>query len=117
MIAAGTSADHGKFNIFIIFAGGFSLFGMGMENMNVSMVMPYAKCDLHLTSVEQGLLNSAGFMGIVISSHFWGFLADTWGRRKVLQTSLLFGIVFAVISAFASTVNWMLLCRFLVGVL
>lgn len=110
-------AEHGKFNIFIILAAGFSLCGLGWENMTISMIAPHAKCELQLTSADQGLLTSIGFIGIVLSAHFWGFLADTWGRRKVMQTSLLFGFIFSFLSSFASAKIWMLLARFLAGAL
>lgn len=87
------------------------------ETISVSTVLPYAKCDLQMTTKEQGLLSTISYLGIVISSHTWGFLADTWGRRKVIRLSTGSGFVFAAISAFISNVQILIALRFLVGVL
>lgn len=91
--------------------------GAVLENISVSFVLPYAKCDLKLTTSEQGLLNSVSFLGIVISSQFWGFMADTSGRRKVIRISLICSFICSFASAFATTTNYLLLFRFLVGLL
>lgn len=88
-----------------------------MENVNVSLIISYVKCDLPMTTSEQGLLNSVSFIGIVVSSHFWGFLADTWGRRNVMRISLLGGFIFAFISAFSATVTFLICTRLIVGML
>lgn len=88
-----------------------------MENINISFILPFAKCDLELTTAQQGLLNSVAFIGIVISSQFWGFLADTWGRRKVIRMSLLGGFIFAIISAFATSFAALVFLRLMVGIL
>lgn len=89
--------------------------GMAAENINISFVIPFMKCDLEMSTTEQGLLSSVSFLGIVISSHFWGFLADTWGRRKVMRISLLGGFTFAFMSAFATTTSLLICFRLIVG--
>lgn len=89
--------------------------GVVVENVNVGFIMPYLRCDMHLTTTEQGLMNSAGYIGILIASHFWGFLADTWGRQKVLRVALLGSFLNAVLSAFSVNILMMYITRFLVG--
>lgn len=85
------------------------------ETMGISMVMPMVKCDLSATQAEQGLLASAGYFGVVFSSHIMGFLADTCGRVRTLRYSLLLAAAATVISAF-SVNTWMLIAfRFLNG--
>lgn len=110
-------AGYGKFNIVLVLAAGFAFAGMGMENVNVSIIIPYAKLDMDISVAEQGLLNSAGFIGLVATSHLWGFLADTWGRKKVMQTSLFGGFMFAFTSAFCTSVLWLTIFRTIVGAL
>lgn len=51
--------------------------GVVVENVNIGFVLPYVRCEMDISTAEQGLLNSVGYIGIVLSSHFWGFLADT----------------------------------------
>lgn len=106
---------QGKFNVFLTLVCGFGLMGMTLENQNMGFVMPFVKCDLELTISEQGFLYSVSFFGMVMSSHFWGFLADTWGRRKVMRIALLGSFTFALISAFAPSVASLIALRFLAG--
>lgn len=86
-----------------------------IEGMNMSVVLPAAKCDLNITSGQQGFINAIGYLGIVTASHFWGLLADTWGRKQVLRLSFFLCFLSAVLSSLSIT-SWMLLVtRFFVG--
>lgn len=94
-----------------------SLLGSAVENTSVSYILPYAKCDLKLTTEEQGLLSAVSYLGIVFTSHFWGFLADTWGRQKVLRVAAIGAFIFSFSSAFAVNTVSMILLRFFAGAL
>lgn len=96
---------------------GLSIMGAVMENATIGYFLPYAKCDLPFTLQEQGLLLSSSYMGFVVSSHFWGFMADTWGRQKVIRIALLGGIISSILSAFSPTVNILIVLRFICGAL
>lgn len=89
--------------------------GAALENVNISYILSYAKCDLKLSIGEQGVLTSVSFLGIVSTSYFWGFLADTWGRQKVLSVAALSGFCFSFISAFATNTSILISLRFLSG--
>lgn len=91
--------------------------GVVAENTNIGFVMPYLRCDMHLTTAEQGLMNSVGYLGILIASHFWGFLADTWGRHKVLRAALLGSFLCAVLSSLSVNTIMLYITRFMVGAL
>lgn len=89
--------------------------GAGLENVNISYILSYAKCDLKLSIGEQGVLTSVSFLGIVSTSYFWGFLADVWGRQKVLSVAALTGFCFSFTSAFATNTSVLIALRFLSG--
>lgn len=109
------STGNGKIQTIIFTIFGASAMIVLIEGINMSFVLPAAKCDLSITIAEQGFINSIGYLGIVCSSHFWGFLSDTWGRRKVLQLTFLLTFLFSALSSF-STTSWMLMItRFIVG--
>lgn len=91
--------------------------GVVVENVNIGFVMPYVRCEMNITTSEQGLLNSAGYVGIVVSSHLWGFLADTTGRHNVLKFALGGSFVAAVLSVFATNVLVLTVTRLSVGIL
>lgn len=92
-----------------------SVLGSSLENTNISFILPYAKCDLKLSTEEQGFLSAISYLGIVFTSHFWGFLADTWGRQKVLRIAAIGAFIFSFSSAFATNTILLILLRFLAG--
>lgn len=105
----------GIFHIFILLVCGSSVLSSVNEGLSIGFVLPYVKCDLQMTSAEQGMLNSSGFIGVILSSHFWGFMADTWGRKKVMQLSVFTAFILSASSSFANNVWLMILLRFAVG--
>lgn len=94
-----------------------ALLGSSTEMVSVSYVLPYAKCDLELSLKEQGILSGISYFGIVFSSHLWGFLADTWGRKNVMRVAAIGGFVLSLSSVFAPHKYVLILCRFLAGAL
>uniref|UniRef100_A0A0A1XB01 Synaptic vesicle glycoprotein 2B n=1 Tax=Zeugodacus cucurbitae TaxID=28588 RepID=A0A0A1XB01_ZEUCU len=110
-----TLTGVGRFHYTLMLICGICFMAVMAETMGIGMVMPMIKCDLAATQAEQGLLASAGYFGIVLSSHIMGFLADTCGRVRTLRYSLLLAAVATIISAF-SVNTWMLIAfRFLNG--
>lgn len=91
--------------------------GVVVENVNIGFVLPYVRCDMKISTTEQGFLNSVGYIGIVLSSHFWGFLADTWGRRNVLRIALSGCFLCAILSAFSINIAMLIITRLFVGLL
>lgn len=108
---------NGRYQLFLLLVCGSGLMGVVVENVNIGFVLPYARCDLKFSSAEQGALNAVGYIGIVVSSHLWGFLADTWGRRKVLRTALFGSFTCAVLSAFSISTMMLIVTRLCVGIL
>nr|XP_036232073.1 synaptic vesicle glycoprotein 2B isoform X2 [Bactrocera oleae]XP_036232074.1 synaptic vesicle glycoprotein 2B isoform X2 [Bactrocera oleae] len=105
----------GRFHYTLMLICGICFMAVMAETMGISMVMPMIKCDLAATQAEQGLLASAGYFGVVMSSHIMGFLADTCGRVRTLRYSLVLAAAATIISAF-SVNTWMLIAfRFLNG--
>lgn len=88
-----------------------------IETMCAMFVTPAAQCDLNLSLTDKGLLSSAAFCGVVASSHFWGYYADTSGRRKVILISLIVSAIISVIGSLI-TIPWLyILLRFFNGFL
>lgn len=91
--------------------------GAALENVNISYVLPYAKCDLKLTLAEQGVLSSVSYIGMLSTAYFWGFLTDTMGRQKILCTAAFGGFFFSFISSFVTNTYGLIALRFLCGAL
>nr|XP_029716305.1 synaptic vesicle glycoprotein 2B-like [Aedes albopictus] len=108
-------AKFGKFNYFIIIISGTILAAVLLETLGISYVIPVAECDLLLTTKEKGVLSAVSFAGIITSSHLWGFLADTRGRKKVIVPTLFLTFTATVISSFTTRFWVIALFRFLAG--
>ena len=88
-----------------------------IENQNMSYVVPAAKCELNISNTQQGFLNSVSFFGVVLGAHFWGFMADTWGRKKVLQVCLFMATSLSLVSSLSISTYMLMSLRFMVGLL
>lgn len=108
-------AGYGRFHWMLLLGTGIGCIAIIIEDNCLSFVLPAAKCDLHLSTGEQGFMYVASTMGFVCSSHLWGFLADTWGRRKVLRLALVLCCCTSAASSLATNGSLLLISRFTVG--
>ena len=76
-----------------------------------------AECDLSLTTQNKGVLSGISSIGIIVSSHFWGFLADTKGRKSVIVPTLILSFFFSFLSSLSTNFSTLVICRFLCGFL
>lgn len=53
--------------------------------------------------------------GMMLSSAFWGTLADKYGRKPTLVWTSVFLFYFGFLTAFSPTFQWVLFLRFMVG--
>ncbi|CAG2053466.1 unnamed protein product, partial [Timema podura] len=106
---------QGRFHYRLMFGCGFCLVAMVCELYGTSYLLPAAQCDFQMSAQEKGLLNSISLIGVISSSHLWGYLADTKGRRKILMVTLAMDAVCAVISCFAPTFYIYLVVRYFCG--
>ncbi|XP_036218388.2 niacin transporter NiaP isoform X1 [Bactrocera oleae] len=109
------ATTFGKFNYLLILISGLILANVLLETLGISFVLPVSQCDLNLTIQERGILSAIGFAGIISSSHLWGFLADTTGRRNIIRPTLLLGFVVTVLSSFATNFWLMVILRYING--
>lgn len=93
------------------------LFAVNIEVSGISFVLPVSQCDLNLTTQEKGILIASPLVGMIITSHFWGFMADTRGRRRVLVPALLMAFAITVCSSLTQNFYLFATLRFLNGVL
>lgn len=88
-----------------------------LETATVGFILPIAQCDLNLTNQHKGAIMAVGYIGIIFSSHLWGFLADTKGRKTVILPTLQATFLFALLSSFSNSFWMMLILRFFNGFL
>jgi len=107
----------GKFNYLLVILSGAILATVLLETLGISFIMPVAECDLNLTTEDKGLLSAIAFAGIITSSHLWGFLADTRGRKSVIMPTLFISFAITIVSSFVQTYWIFTTLRFLAGFL
>ncbi|KAH8373141.1 hypothetical protein KR200_000238 [Drosophila serrata] len=110
-----TLTGVGRFHYKLLLICGLVFMGVMVEIMGVSLIMNQMKCDLQPTLDQQGILASAGFLGVVLSSHAMGFLADTWGRVTTLRYALSLASICSIVSAFSVNIWMLIVFRFLTG--
>lgn len=112
-----SKAGFGKFNHILIILSGVILTSGMLDITSIGMVLPIAQCDLNLSNSHKGFLGSVTYIGVILSSHFWGFLADTKGRKRVLVPALFMAFLTATISSFSTSFWFLSIMRFFNGVL
>lgn len=104
-------------NYFLIVISGIILGAVLLETCAISFVIPVSECDMKLNAFDKGILAAVSFIGMICSSHLWGYLADTKGRKFVILPSLLITFVLAVGSSFTKNFAIFAILRFLNGFL
>ncbi|XP_052900101.1 synaptic vesicle glycoprotein 2B-like [Anopheles moucheti] len=105
----------GIYNMYLIAISGTILAAVVLETLGISYVLPVAECDLLLTTKEKGVLSAISFAGIICSSHLWGFLADTRGRRTIIVPTLLLAVASSTLSSLTTNFWLITVMRFLTG--
>lgn len=98
----------GKYNLLMGVVCGFMIIAMAFESLSVSYLVPASACELETTTLHQGFMAAVPVIGILATSHVWGYLADMRGRRKILQLSLVLGFVTGALAAFSP--HWIVFC-------
>uniref|UniRef100_A0A182MMF2 Major facilitator superfamily (MFS) profile domain-containing protein n=1 Tax=Anopheles culicifacies TaxID=139723 RepID=A0A182MMF2_9DIPT len=105
----------GLYNLYLIAISGTVLAAVLLETLGISYVLPVAECDLLLTTKEKGVVSAISFAGIICSSHLWGFLADTRGRRAIIMPTLFLAFASSTISSLATNFWLITVMRFFTG--
>lgn len=80
-------------------------------------VLPVAGCDLDLSTGRKGVLAAVSYLGIICSSHLWGYLADTKGRRAVIHPTLLLAFILSLAASLVQNFYLFVVLRFFNGFL
>lgn len=67
--------------------------------------------------VSSNIQNSFFFLAIILTSYFWGWLADTQGRRPVMLFSMLVSAIFSVLTSFSPNLASFAVLQFISSVL
>lgn len=114
--AAVEEAGFGVFHWLLLVVCGWANASDAVEILCVSFLLPTARCDLHLSSSDMGILTASIFLGMMVGGYMWGYLADQRGRCRVLVVSLSVNGVFGALASVAPNFWLFLLLRFISGI-
>ncbi|XP_041675430.1 synaptic vesicle glycoprotein 2C-like [Drosophila eugracilis] len=83
------------------------------ETMGMGVIGPAAVCDLKMNQPQLASLMGAGFMGIICSSYFWGYITDKKGRRWILLRTIVVSSLCSVASMFTISFTSFFVMRFI----
>ena len=86
-----------------------------MEIMLLSFLMPLLKEEWNLESGIDGLISAIVFAGMLLGTFTWAYIADRYGRRKVVIISNIGCFIAGLLSGLAPNIELMIASRFFVG--
>jgi len=110
-------AGFGRFNYSLILISGIIITATSFETIGIGFVFPVAECDLQLSTQQKGTISSISSIGIIISSHIWGFLSDCRGRKNVIVPTLIMSFISTLLSSLSVDFTTLVVFRFFSGFL
>jgi MFS family permease len=89
----------GFFQYKLLFVCGLGWIADTMEMVVFAYCLPYLTTEWpHITNFHKGVLVATAYFGMAVGAVCWSYLSDSIGRRATFVASLLFVIVFGVLS-------------------
>lgn len=92
--------------------GLLSGFDMGV----ISGALLFINSTWAMTPLEQGWLVSSAIAGSVVGAAANGFLADLYGRKKIIIATALIFVVGSLMCGFAQSINQLIISRIIIGI-
>jgi MFS family permease len=86
-----------------------------MDGFVYQYLIPAIVAGLGITLAQAGAIASANYFSAAIGGFTGGWLADRYGRARVLQVTILWFSIFSFLSGFAQTYEQLLILRILQG--
>jgi MFS transporter, DHA1 family, multidrug resistance protein len=92
----------------------FPIFGMCVDLVAPSL--PAISSSLHVSASTAKNVISLYLLGYAFGNFFTGFLADSWGRQKMLRVGLFGFVIASLIPVFSHSIDLLFLSRVLQGI-
>ncbi|MGW4332861.1 MFS transporter [Rhodococcus koreensis] len=108
----GIKSVHYKILGLIALGGLFNI----IEQYNIGFAAPGIVAEWGISTSQVGLLSTATFLAMALSSLVCGRLADRYGRKLIFTANILVYSAGALFCALAPSYEWLLIARVVVGV-
>ncbi|XP_077356440.1 putative transporter SVOPL [Festucalex cinctus] len=105
----------GRFHILLFVIMGSANIVEAMEIMLLAVVSPEIRCEWHLDDWQVALVSTMVFFGFMVCGVLSGYLADKYGRWKVVFGGFVWSAYFSLLTSFAPSYTWFIFLRSMVG--
>ena len=105
-----------RFSVRILVFVGLAMVFDGFDYMIVSFTMPQITQEMSLGLIETGSLASFSLLGMLVGGFASGYLADRFGRKHVMNVSIMIYALLTVPIFFVHSYDMFALCRIFSGV-
>lgn len=105
----------GRFHVLLFFIMGSSNIVEAMEIMLLAVVSPEIRCEWHLQDWQVALVSTVVFLGFMVCGVLGGYVADRYGRWKVVFGGFVWSSYFSLLTSFAPSYGWFIFLRSMVG--
>uniref|UniRef100_A0AAR2JDU2 Major facilitator superfamily (MFS) profile domain-containing protein n=1 Tax=Pygocentrus nattereri TaxID=42514 RepID=A0AAR2JDU2_PYGNA len=109
------SIGFGRFHILLFIIMGSANIVEAMEIMLLAVVSPEIRCEWHLEDWQVALVSTMVFLGFMVCGVLCGYVADKYGRWKVVFGGFVWAAYFSVLTSFAPSYGWFIFLRSMVG--
>jgi len=109
------NAPLNRFHWRLLAVSGVGVLLDAMDVLLIGFLLVPIRGEFGLDSVRIGLIASAGFAGMFLGAAFFGRLADRYGRRSVVQATLVLFSIGSLLSAAAPSFELLLGARLVAG--
>lgn len=108
-------APLGLFHLRAVLTAGMGFFTDAYDLFIIGAALVLIKAEWHPTTAMIGLLGSTALIAAFLGAFVFGRLADVFGRKSIYGLEAAIMAIGAVLSAFAPSVLWLLIFRFVMG--
>ncbi|XP_052347777.1 putative transporter SVOPL isoform X2 [Oncorhynchus keta] len=105
----------GRFHVLLFIIMGSASIAEAMEIMLLAVVSPEIRCEWHLDDWEVALVSTMVFAGFMVCGVLSGYVADRYGRWKVVFGGSLWAAYFSLLTSFSPSYGWFIFLRLMVG--
>ncbi|KAI1883349.1 hypothetical protein AGOR_G00230510 [Albula goreensis] len=105
----------GRFHILLFLIMGSANIVEAVEIMLLAVVSPEIRCEWRLQDWEVALVSTMVFLGFMVCGVMSGYVADRYGRWKVVFGGFVWAAYFSLLTSFAPSYGWFIFLRSMVG--
>ncbi|XP_040886122.1 putative transporter SVOPL isoform X1 [Toxotes jaculatrix] len=105
----------GRFHVLLFVIMGSSNIVEAMEIMLLAVVSPEIRCEWRLQDWQVALVSTMVFFGFMVCGVLGGYIADRYGRWKVVFGGFVWSAYFSLLTSFAPSYGWFIFLRSMVG--